>query len=80
MFDLNNKVAVITGGAGALGGTIADYLAKNGVKVAILGRTSETVHNKVEELKNNGGEAIALVADALNKESLQRANQILLDQ
>jgi len=35
-FDLNNKVAVITGGGGALGSCIAQSLSQSGVKIAIL--------------------------------------------
>ena len=38
-FDLNNKVAVITGGGGALGGCIAQSLSQSGVKIAILDLT-----------------------------------------
>ncbi len=39
MFSLTNKVAVITGGAGVLGGAMAEGLAAEGAKVGILSRT-----------------------------------------
>jgi len=71
MSNLKNKVAIITGGAGALGGTMAVGLAKQGVKVAILGRTEKTVQIKIEEIKAIGGEAMGLVADVLNREQLE---------
>lgn len=70
MKRLENKVAVVTGGNGVLGGAIAIGLAKQGAKVGILGRSEDTVQERVEEIKKFGGEAISLVADVLDKEKL----------
>ena len=42
-FNLNDKVAVITGGGGALGSCIAKSLSESGVKIAILDLTEESV-------------------------------------
>lgn len=72
---LKNKIAIITGGAGALGGAMAKGLSLEGVKVAILGRTKSSVNTKVEEIKSNGGEAIGLIADVLNRKELEIALQ-----
>ncbi|MDN3594903.1 SDR family oxidoreductase [Zunongwangia endophytica] len=80
MFELNGKVAIVTGGNGVLGGAIAHGLSKNGAKVAILGRTKETVNSRVEEIKNNGGEALALVADVLDRSSLKSAKEKVLSE
>ena len=79
MSNLKNKTAIITGGSGALGGTMASHLAKQGAKVAILGRTPENVNQKVTEIKNEGGEALALVADVLQKEQLEKARDEILN-
>ncbi|MGB3774513.1 MAG: SDR family oxidoreductase [Leeuwenhoekiella sp.] len=79
MFDLEGKIAIITGGNGVLGGAIADGLADQGVKVAILGRTEKTVNEAVERIEKNGGKALALVADVLDKDSLEKAKDKLLD-
>ncbi|MGA9591390.1 MAG: SDR family NAD(P)-dependent oxidoreductase, partial [Salegentibacter sp.] len=73
MFSLENKVAIVTGGNGVLGGAIAKGLAAQGAKVGILGRTPETVQQRVDEIKKNGGEAMALVADVLDESSLKKA-------
>ncbi len=73
--NLKNKIAIITGGAGALGGAMAKGLALEGVKVAILGRTKSSVKTKVEEIKAIGGEAIGLIADVLNRNELEIARQ-----
>lgn len=72
-FDLQDKVAVITGGAGVLGGTMADSLAKAGVKVAILSRTAHKVNQKVKELQDAGGQAMSLVANVLDQGELEAA-------
>lgn len=79
MQNLENKVAVVTGGNGVLGGAIAKGFAEQKVKVAILGRTPETVKKRVEEIKQSGGEAIELVADVLDEVSLKEARDKVLE-
>ena len=79
MFNLNNKIAVITGGNGVLGGAIARGYASQNAKVAILGRTRRTVEQRVKEIQEDGGEALALVADVLDRNALDRARQELLE-
>lgn len=54
---------------------MADSLAQAGVKIAILGRTAEKVNQKVCALEEAGGQAMALVADVLNKADLETARQ-----
>lgn len=77
MWSLENKVAVITGGNGVLGGAIAFGLASQGVKVGILGRSEETVQARVREIQQAGGRAVALVADVLDKEKLLTAKETI---
>ncbi len=77
--NLKNKVAIITGGAGALGGAMAIGLAKQGVKVAILGRTENTVQTKVDEIKNEGSDAMGLIADVLDRNQLETARKQVIE-
>lgn len=70
MFDLANKVAIITGGNGVLGGAIAEGLASQQVKVGILGRTQKTVEDQVNKILDQGGEALGLIADVLDENAL----------
>ncbi|MUP44848.1 SDR family oxidoreductase [Gramella sp. BOM4] len=77
MSELKGKVAVVTGGNGVLGGAIAMGFAQKGARVGILGRSEDTVNERVEEIKKQGGEAIALVADVLDKEKLLAAKQAI---
>ena len=78
MFKLKNKVAIITGGVGVLGGAMAMGLAKAGEKVGILSRTKSKIDKKVKEIKQNGGKAIALVADVLDEQQLKVARKKII--
>ena len=73
MNNLKDKIAVVTGGNGVLGGAIAMGLAAEGVIVGILGRSEDTVQARVKEIEENGGKALALVADVLSEEQLTTA-------
>lgn len=73
--NYKDKVAIITGGSGVLGFEMAKGLAFEGVKVAILGRTEEVVHSKVDEIKSLGGQAIGLIGDVLDYNAMELAKQ-----
>src|SRR5690606_41323028 len=75
MKDLKGKVAVITGGNGVLGGAIARGLAHQNAKVVILGRNLETVATRVKEIHEEGGEAMGISANVLNREELLKAKE-----
>ena len=79
LFSLKEKVAVVTGGTGVLGGAMAHGLAAAGAKVAILGRRAEKAEQVAEAIMAAGGEAMALPANVLDKENLDFARAALLD-
>ncbi|WP_435654802.1 SDR family NAD(P)-dependent oxidoreductase, partial [Cellulophaga baltica] len=80
MFDIDNKIAVITGASGALASSVAKSLAKSGTKLALLTRKKTSVQSLLDEIKTVGGHANAYEADILSEESLEKAkNQILSD-
>jgi acetoacetyl-CoA reductase len=73
MADLNNKVAIVTGGAKGIGQAITRELAKNGVKVVINYNSSVGSAEKlITELKAAGGEAYAVQADVSNLEQSRK--------
>lgn len=78
IFSLRDKVAVITGGTGVLGGALAHGLAAAGAKVAILGRRAELAGQVADAINGAGGEAIPLPANVLDKDSLLSARATLL--
>ena len=51
LFNIKDKVVVITGGTGVLGKAIALHLAEEGAKVVILGRKAEVGNAIVNEIK-----------------------------
>ena len=55
--NVQNKVIVITGGAGGIGSAQAKLLARNGAEVWILDLVQEKIDQLVEELKRQGGKA-----------------------
>lgn len=79
MFDLKGKVAVITGGGGVLGGSMARSLGTAGVKVAVIGRSKGPLQTVVTDIQQAGGEAMMLSADVLNREALKQARSQILD-
>ena len=75
--NLKNKVAVVTGGGGVLCSSFAKVIAKCGAKVAILDLNEEAAKKVALEITNDGGCAIGISANVLNKESLENAKKIV---
>jgi len=73
MFRLDDDVAVVIGGTGELGGSMADALASFGAKVAVIGRSEERGRARVRQITDAGGVAKFYTADALQQGSLQAA-------
>ncbi|MDR1897539.1 MAG: SDR family oxidoreductase [Prevotellaceae bacterium] len=72
LFCIKGKVVIITGGCGVLGTAVSAYLARQGAKVAILDMAEDKGKTLVEEIKSEGGEAIFLSANVLDKERLEQ--------
>ena len=79
IFNLKNKVAILTGGSGTLAGKMAEGLVKAGTTVILLGRRTEKVEQKALELSQYG-EAIGLGCDVLKRENLEKIRDIVLKQ
>jgi NAD(P)-dependent dehydrogenase (short-subunit alcohol dehydrogenase family) len=77
-FDLQDKVAIVTGGTGVLGGMMARGLAMSGARVGVLGRRREKAEQVASEIEQAGGRALALPADVLDKEQLEEARQAVV--
>ncbi|KAB8315956.1 SDR family oxidoreductase [Tolypothrix campylonemoides VB511288] len=77
--QLAGKVALITGAGSGIAKATAKLFAKQGAKVAALGRTKEELEDTVAEIQNDDGEAIPLVADISHPEEMQQATQQVVD-
>jgi NAD(P)-dependent dehydrogenase (short-subunit alcohol dehydrogenase family) len=78
LFSLQNKTAVITGGTGVLGTSMAKALAKAGANVVIIGRRKEAGQTVADEIQKAGGKAISLQADVLQLEDLKSAKEKII--
>lgn len=71
LFSVENKVILITGGGGVLGGNMASYLLKNGATVVVLDYRDDIVDAAVSNLKKISNNVSGYVCNALDKDSLQ---------
>jgi gluconate 5-dehydrogenase len=71
MFDLKDKVAVITGGNGTLGAAYARAFALHGAKVVVTARNMQTLEETVNSVTEVGGECIAIRSDVTDLASVE---------
>ena len=78
-FSLADKVIIVTGGTGILGNAFVDAIVAAGGTVGILGRKAEVAEQRAKAIHEQGGKAIALVADVLEEEQLIAARQKIIE-
>jgi 2-dehydro-3-deoxy-D-gluconate 5-dehydrogenase len=67
MFDLQGKVALVTGGNGGIGLAMAQALAQAGARIAVVGRNPDKLDAAVARLSNAGAEAQGYAADVCDE-------------
>jgi NAD(P)-dependent dehydrogenase (short-subunit alcohol dehydrogenase family) len=80
LFGLGGRVAIVTGGTGTLGGAMVHGLAGAGAQVGVLGRRGERAEEVAAAVRAAGGQALALPADVLDRASLERARDAVLQE
>lgn len=79
LFSVRERVAVVTGGSGILCSALAKALAARGARVAVLGRTPEKVEAVVARIQADGGDALGIPADVLDRQQLETTRQTVLE-
>lgn len=72
-FDLNGKIALVTGASGGLGETFAHALARNGAQVVVSGRRQAALEAVAQAIEAGGGRAWPVVMDVLDESSVHEA-------
>ena len=72
IFSLEGRVALISGGGGAIGSAMAEALAGAGAKVAVAGRTAETLQAAIDRVAAAGSEGLAVTADVTSEDDCER--------
>lgn len=78
LFDIQDLTAVITGGGGVLGSAIAYTLAEAGARVVVISLHETSAARVAETIRANGGEALGIACDVLDRIALERAHEEIL--
>lgn len=73
IFDLTGEVALVTGASSGLGARFAQVLAANTAKVVLVARRKDRLDSLCERITADGGTAIAVEADVLDRTAMLRA-------
>ena len=79
MFDLSDRVAIVTGGAQGVGGGISRILARAGAKVLIADIDIDMARNTEELIRKNSGIAESLKIDVTSYEDLKNMVEVAND-
>ena len=78
MFSLQNKVIILTGSTGSLGGSLALSLAKSKAKIILLGRNQDLLNILVTKLSSLT-EVSSYIVNVMNRESLERVKNSVIN-
>ena len=77
---LEDKVAVIYGAGGSIGGAVARAFAREGARVFLAGRTKAQLDKVADEIRRNGGAADTAVVDALDERAVDEYVNAVVEQ
>lgn len=79
LFSLENKVILMTGGAGQIGSVIAKAYAGLGAKVVIADIDEEALKEVESQIKEDNGECMTLSLNLMNKEDIYKTVDIVME-
>lgn len=77
--DLKGKVVLITGASSGFGSDAARLFAKEGCKIVLAARRLERLQELTEKIQQDGGEAIAVPVDVVERDEIELMVQSALD-
>lgn len=80
LFGFDDRVAVVIGGTGVLGGELCSGLASAGATVVVAGRSEERGQERVAKITAAGGKATFAPVDTVNRESVQTLLETVITQ
>lgn len=79
LFSIKDKVAIVTGATGALGGAIAVAYAYAGAKVVATARNEKKLQAVIDQIKENGGQVTGCVADPSKEADMEKLVKCAVD-
>ncbi|MFL2931345.1 MAG: SDR family NAD(P)-dependent oxidoreductase [bacterium] len=76
---LENKKAIVTGAGGGIGSAICYDFAKEGAAVICLDINEESANQTAEKIKEDGGKAIAMIADVSQESAAEEAVKLAVE-
>ncbi|WP_420549109.1 SDR family oxidoreductase [Curvivirga sp.] len=73
MFDLKDKVILVTGASRGIGASAAKILAKCGASVVLTARSEDALTELCDEIKTDGGKAAAITCDVATYQDVEKA-------
>jgi len=79
-FRFDGKVALVTGGGGAIGSAVSRALGEHGADVAVLDFQEGAAERVAEEIRRLGRQALGVLCDVRNQESMEQAVARIVEQ
>ena len=80
MFDLSDKVAIITGASQGIGRTMAIVFGESGANVICVARSEDKIKELSSEIENKGGRAIPIACDIGDGDAFSNTIKSVVDQ
>jgi len=79
LYNIKDKVIVVTGAGGILGGSISKSLSQSGAKIVVLDIRKENIDNQVQEIKAVGGTSVGFLCNVLDTNNLEEVSKKIID-